>query len=74
MHWSLGDINAICVVVKESQSMTIHYYVVTVYYYLFINFTLISGYKGVFKWFDYLKHTKSVAAPVKLFDKVCSCL
>ncbi|PVD34462.1 hypothetical protein C0Q70_05737 [Pomacea canaliculata] len=27
------------------------------------------GYKGVFKWFDYLKHTKSVAAPVKLFDK-----
>lgn len=27
------------------------------------------GYKGSFKWFDYLKQTKSVAAPVKLFDK-----
>nr|KAG5711574.1 hypothetical protein BaRGS_016756 [Batillaria attramentaria] len=26
-------------------------------------------YKGTFKWFDYLKQTKSVAAPVKLFDK-----
>lgn len=24
---------------------------------------------GVFHWFEYLKHTKSVAAPVKLFDK-----
>lgn len=28
-----------------------------------------KGYKGTFKWFDYLKATKSVAAPVKLFDK-----
>ncbi|XP_071086905.1 MBT domain-containing protein 1-like [Haliotis cracherodii] len=27
------------------------------------------GHKGPFKWFDYLKHTKAVAAPVKLFDK-----
>ncbi|KAK6173380.1 hypothetical protein SNE40_016844 [Patella caerulea] len=27
------------------------------------------GYKGPFKWFEYLKQTKSVAAPVKLFDK-----
>ncbi|XP_052228167.1 MBT domain-containing protein 1-like isoform X1 [Dreissena polymorpha] len=25
--------------------------------------------KGSFKWFDYLKQTRSVAAPVKLFDK-----
>ncbi|XP_052794901.1 MBT domain-containing protein 1-like isoform X2 [Mya arenaria] len=25
--------------------------------------------EGPFKWFDYLKHTRSVAAPVKLFDK-----
>ena len=24
---------------------------------------------GLFHWFEYLKHTKSVAAPVKLFDK-----
>ncbi|XP_070197617.1 MBT domain-containing protein 1-like isoform X1 [Littorina saxatilis] len=28
-----------------------------------------KGHKGGFKWFDYLKQTKSVAAPVKLFDK-----
>ena len=26
--------------------------------------------KGEFKWFDYLKQTRSQAAPVKLFDKV----
>ena len=31
---------------------------------------LISGYKGIFKWFEYLRQTKSTAAPVKLFDKV----
>lgn len=30
----------------------------------------ISGHKGPFKWFDYLKQTKAIAAPVKLFDKV----
>lgn len=30
----------------------------------------IVGHKGPFKWFDYLKQTKSLAAPVKLFDKV----
>lgn len=28
------------------------------------------GHKGAFKWFDYLKQTRSIAAPVKLFDKV----
>lgn len=27
------------------------------------------GYKAPFRWFDYLKQTRSVAAPVKLFDK-----
>ncbi|XP_059152588.1 MBT domain-containing protein 1-like isoform X2 [Physella acuta] len=27
------------------------------------------GTKGPFKWFDYLKQTRSMAAPVKLFDK-----
>ncbi|XP_041357919.1 MBT domain-containing protein 1-like isoform X2 [Gigantopelta aegis] len=27
------------------------------------------GYKAPFKWFDYLKQTKAIAAPVKLFDK-----
>uniref|UniRef100_T1IPJ4 FCS-type domain-containing protein n=1 Tax=Strigamia maritima TaxID=126957 RepID=T1IPJ4_STRMM len=27
------------------------------------------GHKGEFKWFDYLKQTKSVAAPVALFNK-----
>lgn len=30
----------------------------------------ILGHKGPFKWFDYLKQTKAIAAPVKLFDKV----
>lgn len=29
------------------------------------------NYKGEFKWFDYLKQSRSQAAPVKLFDKVC---
>ncbi|KAJ8298307.1 hypothetical protein KUTeg_024838 [Tegillarca granosa] len=30
---------------------------------------LLTGYKGQFKWFDYLKQTKAIAAPVALFDK-----
>ncbi|KAL3878957.1 hypothetical protein ACJMK2_031281 [Sinanodonta woodiana] len=34
-----------------------------------LNLTPPKGYKGIFKWYDYLKQTKSVAAPVKLFDK-----
>jgi hypothetical protein len=30
----------------------------------------LPGYRNPpFKWFDYLKQTKSLAAPVKLFDK-----
>ncbi|CAL1541940.1 unnamed protein product [Lymnaea stagnalis] len=29
----------------------------------------LTGTKGPFKWFDYLKQTRSMAAPVKLFDK-----
>ena len=33
-------------------------------------FFMITGIKGVFRWFDYLKQTRSVAAPVRLFDKV----
>lgn len=28
------------------------------------------GYKSAFKWVDYLRQTKAMAAPVKLFDKV----
>jgi len=35
---------------------------------IFVSF--FTGYKGLFKWFEYLKQTKSSAAPVKLFDKV----
>ena len=35
-----------------------------------IELTPPRGYGGRFKWLDYLKHTKSTAAPVKLFDKV----
>ena len=35
---------------------------------------VISGYKGQFKWFEYLRQTKSSAAPVKLFDKVFICI
>lgn len=31
---------------------------------------LSLGHKGPFKWFDYLRQTKAIAAPVKLFDKV----
>ena len=31
------------------------------------------GYKGQFKWLDYLRQTKAAAAPVKLFDKVFIC-
>ena len=38
--------------------------------FLRVELTCFSGHKGTFKWFDYLKQTKSVAAPVKLFDKV----
>ncbi|KAK3599513.1 hypothetical protein CHS0354_006642 [Potamilus streckersoni] len=34
-----------------------------------LNLTPPKGYKGSFKWYDYLKQNKSVAAPVKLFDK-----
>ncbi|KAK3100006.1 hypothetical protein FSP39_013414 [Pinctada imbricata] len=34
-----------------------------------IDLTPPRGHKGPFRWFDYLKQTKSVAAPVKLFDK-----
>ncbi|XP_013413115.1 MBT domain-containing protein 1 [Lingula anatina] len=34
-----------------------------------IELTPPRGYKGPFKWFDYLKQTKSRAAPVRLFDK-----
>lgn len=34
-----------------------------------IELTPPRGYKASFKWFDYLKQTKTVAAPVKLFDK-----
>ncbi|ESO95252.1 hypothetical protein LOTGIDRAFT_144696 [Lottia gigantea] len=34
-----------------------------------ITLTPPRGFKGIFKWFEYLKQTKSVAAPVKLFDK-----
>ncbi|XP_076467464.1 MBT domain-containing protein 1-like isoform X2 [Babylonia areolata] len=34
-----------------------------------IDLTPPKGHKGTFKWFDYLKQTKSHAAPVKLFDK-----
>ncbi|KAL8597044.1 hypothetical protein ACOMHN_055637 [Nucella lapillus] len=34
-----------------------------------IELTPPKGHKGTFKWFDYLKQTRSVAAPVKLFDK-----
>ena len=28
------------------------------------------GHKGAFNWLDYLRHTKAIAAPVKLFAKV----
>ncbi|VDI33845.1 Hypothetical predicted protein [Mytilus galloprovincialis] len=34
-----------------------------------IELTPPRGYKGQFKWFEYLRQTKSSAAPVKLFDK-----
>ncbi|XP_064607601.1 MBT domain-containing protein 1-like isoform X2 [Liolophura sinensis] len=34
-----------------------------------LDLTPPKGYKGQFKWFDYLRQTKSSAAPVKLFDK-----
>lgn len=34
-----------------------------------LDLTPPRGHKGPFKWFDYLKQTKSLAAPVKLFDK-----
>lgn len=34
-----------------------------------IELTPPRGYKGQFKWFEYLRQTKAVAAPVKLFDK-----
>lgn len=30
----------------------------------------LTATKGTFRWFDYLKQTRSMAAPVKLFDKV----
>ncbi|XP_005093400.1 MBT domain-containing protein 1 [Aplysia californica] len=34
-----------------------------------LNLTPPRGIKTPFKWFDYLKQTRSMAAPVKLFDK-----
>ncbi|XP_069130374.1 MBT domain-containing protein 1-like isoform X1 [Argopecten irradians] len=34
-----------------------------------LDLTPPRGYKGQFKWFEYLKQSKSTAAPVKLFDK-----
>uniref|UniRef100_A0A8W8L8W9 MBT domain-containing protein 1 n=1 Tax=Magallana gigas TaxID=29159 RepID=A0A8W8L8W9_MAGGI len=34
-----------------------------------LDLTPPRGHKGPFKWFDYLKQTKAIAAPVKLFDK-----
>ena len=39
-----------------------------------IDLTPPRGYGGKFNWLDYLKRTKSTAAPVKLFDKVCTCM
>ena len=35
-----------------------------------LSLTPPRGYKPPFRWFDYLKHTRCTAAPVKLFDKV----
>ena len=39
-----------------------------------IKLLFILGYKGTFRWIDYLKEQKAVAAPVRLFQKVCKTL
>ena len=31
---------------------------------------ILAGYKGEFRWFEYMRETKTQAAPVKLFQRV----